>query len=158
MKECFKCNKVKGLSEFYKHSEMKDGHVNKCKECNKLDVQRNYAQNREHYREYDMKRNRLDLRRMLLSRYYGIRARSEESYYQSHKNTVTGMPYLSKDEFMKWADGNIDEFMRLYKAWAEAGYPKRLAPSIDRINNNLGYTKNNLQWLTQSENTSKRFI
>ena len=56
-KKCFKCGEVKCLSDFYKHPKMPDGHVNKCKDCNKRDVRENREKRADYYREYDKKRS-----------------------------------------------------------------------------------------------------
>ena len=37
-KVCFKCEIEQPITEFYKHSQMEDGHFNKCKNCTKKDT------------------------------------------------------------------------------------------------------------------------
>ena len=37
-KICFKCSQIKPLTDYYKHPQMGDGHLGKCKECTKKDV------------------------------------------------------------------------------------------------------------------------
>ena len=58
VKTCFKCDVEKPLSEFYKHSRMADGHLNKCKACTKHDQHqhRRDPRFREKVLEYDRKR------------------------------------------------------------------------------------------------------
>ena len=56
MKKCFKCQRELPLSDFYKHKQMKDGHLNKCKSCTKKDVHSHRENNIERIREYDRKR------------------------------------------------------------------------------------------------------
>lgn len=44
-KVCFKCGREMPISEFYKHPQMADGHLNKCKDCTKNDVRQKYLEN-----------------------------------------------------------------------------------------------------------------
>ena len=46
-KKCFKCGEVKQIELFYKHPGMKDGHVNKCIDCNKKDIREKYNENKK---------------------------------------------------------------------------------------------------------------
>lgn len=68
MKTCFKCHRQKPLVAFYRHPQMKDGHLNKCKDCNKIDVQTNYRTNRDHYVAYERGRANLPKRRALAAK------------------------------------------------------------------------------------------
>lgn len=58
-KVCFKCGKRKALSMFYRHPRMADGHVNKCKECNKVDCRKSRLARIDYYRAYDRERAKI---------------------------------------------------------------------------------------------------
>jgi hypothetical protein len=56
VKTCFKCGQSKARTEFYRHSQMGDGLLGKCKECTKRDVMAHREIHIERIREYDKSR------------------------------------------------------------------------------------------------------
>jgi hypothetical protein len=58
-KVCFKCEKLLPLTEFYPHTRMADGHLNKCKECTRWDTMQNRRKRVDYYRQYDRYRSGL---------------------------------------------------------------------------------------------------
>lgn len=59
LKECFKCKTVRPLAEFYTHSRMADGHLNKCKVCTKREASEYREKNIERVRQYDRDRAKI---------------------------------------------------------------------------------------------------
>lgn len=61
MKTCFICHRLLSLTEFYTHSQMADGHLNKCKDCVKsYSEQRRIEKSRDaDWVESELERHRL---------------------------------------------------------------------------------------------------
>lgn len=152
-KRCFKCGVVKPIADFYKHPQTKDGHLNKCKECTRADVQKNYTNHIDYYHKYDQYRYRENKNRLLDHVYRGIvnRCNGVQRKYSS-----TGTTPISMAEWKSFCTSTSTEFDKLYDAWKKSGFQRKMAPSIDRIDNNRGYTIDNMQWLSQSDNSRKR--
>lgn len=86
-KHCRTCGKLKPLSDYYKHPQMGDGHLNICKECTKKRVAIHREDNVDRIREYDRGRAKL-LHRRALNLARTIKARKTIRGYESAHNAV----------------------------------------------------------------------
>ena len=95
---------------------------------------------------------------------YKCYAQSPHGYlvarYCSMKERVRNRPnYINKtvdftfQEFENTFDTPI--FREMLQAYLASGKNLSLAPSIDRIDNNKGYSLDNIRWVTQGENSRK---
>ncbi len=65
-------------------------------------------------------------------------------------------PLYTKKDLKDWLYSQ-ELFHHLFHLWEISGYDKMLKPSIDRIDNSLGYSFSNIQLMTWRENTAKEY-
>jgi hypothetical protein len=63
-----------------------------------------------------------------------------------------GLPILPKDVFISWAKNHPD-FLKLYKRWKTCDFDLKLTPTVNRMNSSKGYTLDNIEWMTHSQNS-----
>lgn len=84
----------------------------------------------------------------------GLPAKIYARQKASSKHRRQPQPNYTLTEFRYWMYLQ-DDFEKLYNDWIESGYAKSLTPSVDRINNSLPYTLDNIRLMTWKENHDK---
>lgn len=69
-----------------------------------------------------------------------------------NRGNWAGKAILPKDVFVSWAR-NHPIFLSLYKRWVMSGFDRKLAPSVNRMRSAKGYTLDNMEWMTNSQNS-----
>lgn len=149
-KQCNICRKIKGVEEFYKQE---GGYMYCCKECWKVVVEVRERNKQPTDKDYDKMIQKWNIKNIWMSKYHALRQRSLGEY--GRQTNATGKPFLSEKEYEDWCISTMDIFLSLWGNWVKSGFDRRLTPSIDRINNDGGYSKDNIQWLTMDDNIKK---
>lgn len=113
-KVCFKCEKNLPVEEFYKHPQMADGRLGKCKTCAKADSIATRNEKIEYYRNYDRARseNPARIANDRLRNMSASRAAQRRAYQQTdHGREIT---------------------RKIKRAWAERNPRKRAAQILFR--------------------------
>lgn len=146
LKRCKLCLVDKDVLDFPPHKECRGGRSPTCRSCkNGKQKSSRKSNGNAHTKKYEKSKPGYLMRSYnnMLGRVLG---RVKPHLYE-------GLPILDRDLFYKWSLNNED-FNRLFQEYEESGYDQRLAPSVDRVDSKLGYTLDNIRWLTHAENSS----
>lgn len=130
LKKCYSCKSMKELLHFNKNKTKIDGYSTECKVC---------------IREYDLKYRRS--KTGLISQIYSHQ--KSKSKKRNHPS-----PTYTKQELKEWLFSQ-ELFHKLFEEWELSNYDMNLTPSVDRKNDYIGYTINNIQIMTCKKNTIK---
>lgn len=131
-KKCNKCDELKPFSEFCRHKGNKDGRAYSCKSCS-------YSKRIE-YRK---------TRESIAPRIYSSQKQSSE--IRNHE-----LPNYTRIDLQNWIFSQPN-FEELYNNWVESGYDKMMKPSVDRKNDYLPYTLDNIRLVTWMQNNDKHY-
>lgn len=87
--------------------------------------------------------------RNMLSRITGVQKKKHHLYKDKE--------IFNKEEFYSWAE-NHPAYKSLYSNYIANNYDQRLAPSCDRVNPDIGYRIDNLEWVTHGENSRRSSV
>ena len=130
MKECTACKDMLDLDKFGRSKKGKDGLKSECRKC-------------ENIRSLNRRRTKDGLVTLIAK---NQRARSKKKGFNP--------PEYTTKELIQWINEQ-DSFNDMYNEWVNSGYDKNLTPSIDRINDYIGYRFGNIQLMTWAENNKK---
>ena len=133
IKECKKCLHFKSRDKFAKDKNRKDGLFCYCKKCS-LVLAKSYSRTKD-----------------------GVVTIIYASQKNSSKKRIHERPSYTKQELKNWLYSK-ELFHKLFNDWEDSDFKKNLKPSVDRIDDDIGYTMENIQLTTWEENNTKGTI
>ncbi len=111
-------------------------------------------------REYRRRTNSASIKKyektekgFLMRLYRNMQSRIE-GVQKSKFHLYEGKELLSREDFYKFSFKSVIFYM-LFDTYKNSNFERKLAPSVDRIDSSKGYTLDNIEWVTMSENSKR---
>lgn len=103
-------------------------------------------------RKYEKTKNGflMRLHRNIRSRVLGIQ--KAKSHLYAHIDNV-----VDRKDFYEWSLSS-QKFHALFDEWVASGYDRKKTPSVDRVDPAGGYSFDNMEWVTHSENSRRSSV
>jgi hypothetical protein len=125
-KTCNTCSTSKPVDEFPHDKRKTQGCASKCKSCTSL------------------------YRKQWFTTPKGWASAVYTNQINNSKRRGHSLPTYTTGELLLWAESN--NLVSLMNAWALSHYSLEKRPSVDRLNENLGYSLSNIRLVTWQEN------
>lgn len=145
---CTKCGEFKQWSHFNKGS----AYNNKTSRCNMCRAVKRKETPPEKLREY-CNRYEKTVYGFLMRAYRNMKSRVEGVQKQKD-HLYKGKEILNKEDFYRFSMFD-KSFIDLFSNYVLSGYERKLCPSPDRVDSSKGYTIENIEWVTLSENSKR---
>ena len=154
MKKCYKCKELKSIESFHTDNTRKDKLSGKCKKCKNL-VDKEYSKKRRAKRK-NLRKNKIKFED------YNKRRR-ELHRIDPTKRLWGGAKRRAKRKGIEFNILTYKSLPKVPKYCPILGIPLKVgkgagtdnSPSLDRINNNKGYTIENIQIISRKANQMK---
>lgn len=146
---CTACGVFKPWGE-YRNGSGALGKTSRCSAC----LNAEQRARRKKTGNADTKKYERDTKRGFLMRLYRNMESRVTGVQRSKQHLYAGVKLLPREKFYEWALAD-KTFHSLWDAWVAAGKPRRLTPSVDRVDSFYGYEIWNMEWVTHSENSRR---
>lgn len=169
MKKCTKCKKEKELKDFYKNKNTKDGYAYNCKSCTNLDSKkwRSLKKNKkktnywaQRWQSRNMEKVKEWRRKNSFSHRNNFHRKAKDIYWnmmeKSKKRGFSQVEFTKEEIENIITNGKCEITGINFKFSQGKRYSKSpWTPTPDRIDNKLGYSRKNTQWVCYIYNTMK---